>query len=134
MTSLDKNQFLILTLVEAVYVVYIMNFFKTRYSLAHPFSYFENKFLYHPIGKSDKPICNICPLGNWGSVAIAIYIILRWIIYTNTDNKNTKTNLRLFSVFTLALVVLLSFLNFNAVVYLIPYFIVEIYVIKNVLN
>ena len=134
MTSLDKNQFLILTLVEAVYVVYIMNFFKTRYSLAHPFSYFENKFLYHPIGKSDKPICNICPLGNWGSVAIAIYIILRWIIYTNTDNKNTKTNLRLFSVFTLTLVVLLSFLNFNAVVYLIPYFIVEIYVIKNVLN
>lgn len=134
MTSLDKNQFLILTLVEAVYVVYIMNFFKTRYSLAHPFSYFENKFLYHPIGKSDKPICNICPLGNWGSVAIAIYIILRWIIYTNTDNKNTKTNLRLFSMFTLTLVVLLSFLNFNAVVYLIPYFIVEIYVIKNVLN
>ena len=45
MPTLDKNQFLILTLIEAVYVVYIMNFFKTRYSLAHPFSYFENKFL-----------------------------------------------------------------------------------------
>jgi hypothetical protein len=134
MTSLDKNQFLILTIVEAVYVVYIMNFFKTRYSLAHPFSYFENKFLYHPIGKSDKPICNICPLGNWGSVAIAIYIILRWIIYTNTNSQVTKTNLRMFSLFVLTLVFLLSLLNFNAVAYLIPYFIVEIYVIKNVLK
>ena len=95
---------------------------------------FENKFLYHPIGKADKAICNICPLGNWGSVAIALYIILRWIIYSNTNSQVTKTNLRLFSIFSLTLVVLLSLLNFNAVVYLIPYFIVEMYVIKNVLN
>ena len=134
MPTIDKNQFLMLTLLEAVYVVYIMNFFKTRYSLAHPFTYFENKLLYHPIGKSDKAICTICPLGNWGSVAIAIYIILRWIIFSNSSNKTTITNLRLFSLFTLTLVLLLSFLNFNAVVYLIPYFIVEMYVIKNVLN
>ena len=134
MASIKQNEFILLTLIEAIYVVYIMNFFKTRYSLAHPFSYFENKFLYHPIGKSDTPICNICPLGNWGSVAIAIYLVIRLIIFTNTNSKVAKTNLRLFSIFVLVLVVLLSLLNFNAVVYLIPYFLVEIYVIKNVLK
>ena len=129
---ISNTNFLILTLVEAVYVVYMMNFFKTRFSLAHPFTYFENKVLYHPIGKSDKPICNICPLGNWGSVAIALFVIIRWIIWSKS-NKNIKDNLRLFSIFTLVLVFLLCLLNFNAVVYLIPYFITEIYLIKNVL-
>jgi hypothetical protein len=129
---ISNTNFFILTLVEAIYVVYMMNFFKTRFSLAHPFTYFENKVLYHPIGKSDKPICNICPLGNWGSVAIALYVIIRWIIWSKS-NKNIKDNLRLFSIFTLVLVFLLCLLNFNAVVYLIPYFITEIYLIKNVL-
>jgi hypothetical protein len=131
MTTLDNNSFLLLSLVEGIYVVYMLNFFKTRYSLAHPFTYFENKFLYHPIGKSDTPICNICPLGNYGSILLAMFLILRWILYTKVSNA--KHNLRLFSIFILSLVVLLSLLNFNAVVYLIPYFIAEIYVIKNVL-
>jgi len=125
--------FLLLSLVEAIYVVYMMNYFKTRYSLAHPLTYFENKFLYHPIGKSDKPICNICPLGNKGSVLIAIFVILRWIIFTNSSNKSQLKILKLFSIFGVSIAFLLSLLNFNAVVYLLPYFITEIYIIKNVL-
>ena len=124
---------MLLSLVEAIYVVYMMNYFKTRYSLAHPLTYFENKFLYHPIGKSDKPICNICPLGNKGSVLIAIFVILRWIIFTNSSNKSQLKILKLFSIFGVSIAFLLSLLNFNAVVYLLPYFITEIYIIKNVL-
>ena len=130
---MDKNNFLIISLVEAVYVVYMMNYFKTRYSLAHPFTYFENKFLYHPIGKSDKPICNICPLGNKGSVLIALFLILRWIIFTYSTNKSYLKGLKMFSILVVSIAFLLSLLNFNAVVYLLPYFILEIYIIKNVL-
>lgn len=130
---MDNYLFLLLSLVEAIYVVYMMNYFKTRYSLAHPLTYFENKFLYHPIGKSDKPICNICPLGNKGSVLIAIFVILRWIIFTNSSNKSQLKILKLFSIFGVSIAFLLSLLNFNAVVYLLPYFITEIYIIKNVL-
>ena len=128
---LTNTEFLLVSLVQAVYVIYMMNYFKTKYSLAHPFSYFENKFLYHPIGKSDKPICNICPLGNYGGFLIAIYVILRWVIFTNMKKKNS--GIKLFSIFALLLVFMLSLLNFNAVVYLLPYFISEVYIIKEVL-
>ena len=128
---LTNTEFLLISLVEAVYVIYMMNYFKTKYSLAHPFSYFENKFLYHPIGKSDKPICNICPLGNYGGFLIAIYVILRWVIYTNMKKK-TK-GIKLFSIFALIMVFMLSLLNFNAVVYLLPYLVLEVYIIKEVL-
>lgn len=128
---LTNTEFLLVSLVQAVYVIYMMNYFKTKYSLAHPFSYFENKFLYHPIGKSDKPICNICPLGNYGGFLIAIYVIIRWVIFTNMKKKNS--GIKLFSIFALLLVFMLSLLNFNAVVYLLPYFITEVYIIKEVL-
>lgn len=130
---MDKFNFLVISLVEAIYVVYMMNYFKTRYSLAHPFTYFENKFLYHPIGEADKPICNICPMGNKGSVLIAIFLILRWIIFSNTSNKGYLKGLKMFNMLVLSITFLLSLLNFNAVVYLLPYFILEIYIIKNIL-
>lgn len=130
---LTNTEFLLVSLVQAVYVIYMMNYFKTKYSLAHPFSYFENKFLYHPIGKSDRPICNICPLGNYGGFLIAIYVIIRWVIFTNTNAKKKNSGIKLFSIFALLLVFMLSLLNFNAVVYLLPYFISEVYIIKEVL-
>lgn len=129
---MTNNQFLVVSIIEAIYVVYMLNYFKTRYSLAHPFTYFENKFLYHPIGKAEKPICNICPMGNYGSFLIAIYVILRWIIFTQTKKKYSK-EIKLFSIFVLIVVFMLSLLNFNAVVYLLPYFVSEAYIIKEVL-
>ena len=94
---LTNTEFLLVSLVQAIYVIYMMNYFKTKYSLAHPFSYFENKFLYHPIGKSEKPICNICPLGNYGGFLIGIYVILRWVIFTNMKKK--LKGLNYFSIF-----------------------------------
>ena len=82
---------------------------------------------------SDKPICNICPLGNYGSFLIALFVIIRWVVFINLKNKSDKKGLKLFSIFGLLMVFLLSLLNFNAVVYLLPYFIVEAYIIREVL-
>ena len=130
--SEDKQLFIAISLIEAFYVIYMLNYFKTRYSLAHPFSYFENKFLYHPIGKAENPICNICPLGNYGSYLIVAFIIIRLLIFSISDNNLLLGNVRLMSKIVLSLVFLLSLLNFNAVVYLIPYFILEVYLIKKV--
>ena len=121
-------------LLEAIYVIYMLNYFKTKYSLAHPFTYFENKFLYHPIGKADKPICNICPLGNIGSFFIAFFIILRWILVNQTNLLNIKGTIKTASIFILLLVCMLSLMNFNAVVYLIPYFVYEILYINRIKN
>ena len=130
---ITNTEFLLISLVEAVYVVYMLNFFKTRYSLAHPFTYFESKFLYHPIGKSENPICNICPMGNYGAFLIALYVILRWILFTNSKKNKSNKSIKLFSIFALILVFMMSLLNFNAVLYLLPYFVLEVYIIKEVL-
>lgn len=152
---------LAISISEAIYVVYIMNFFKTKYSLAHPFTYFENKYLYHPIGVANKPICNICKIGRQGAYLIALYVLIRWaiVVSINQSNKNKSNNknksksklnsntstdiqihqlmtrkyIKMFSIFVLILVFLMSLLNFNAVVYLFPFFITEIYVIRNIL-
>ena len=130
---LTNTEFLLVSIAEAIYVIYMLNYFRTKYSLAHPFTYFENKFLYHPIGKADKPICNICPLGNIGAFSIAFYVIVRWIIVIKSKKDTKNKGVKLFSIFAFVLVFIMSLLNFNAVVYLIPYFITEIYLIRNVL-
>ena len=117
---------LVLSVIEALYVIYMLNYFKTKYSLAHPLTYFENKFLYHPIGKSDKPICNICKLGNYGAFIIAILIFLRYIYITKLHVKTLK----LFNIFCVFGIFVLCLLNMNAVVYLIPFFIMEYLLIK----
>jgi len=152
---------LAISISEAIYVVYIMNFFKTKYSLAHPFTYFENKYLYHPIGVANKPNFNICKIGRQGAYLIALYVLIRWaiVVSINQSNKNKSNNknksksklnsntstdiqihqlmtrkyIKMFSIFVLILVFLMSLLNFNAVVYLFPFFITEIYVIRNIL-
>ena len=36
---------------ECCYIIYMMNIFKTRYSIAHPLSKFNNDLFHHPIGK-----------------------------------------------------------------------------------
>lgn len=119
----------LIAVIEAVYVIYIMNFFKTRYSLAHPLTYFENKLLYHPVGTASKPICNICPLGNIGAFFIAAFILLRTFLLIKMPKQ--KESIKMASIFVLLVVAVLSLLNFNAVVYLAPYYVLEILLIKN---
>lgn len=130
---LESYKTINLSVVASIYVIYILNFFKTRYSLAHPYFYFENKLLYHPIGKSKFKISNICKLGNYGAYIIALFILVRMIIILLYKNKKDKINfiLKITSLVFLIIVFLLSLINFNALVYLIPYFIIEIYIIVN---
>ena len=118
---------IIISLVEAIYVIYMLNFFKTRYSFAHPLTYFDNRILRHPIGKSSESQSQICPFGHVGAYVIAFFIIVRLItLRYNIINVNT---LLLFNKLALMAVFILSLLNFNAVLYLIPFFIIEGYLI-----
>ena len=106
----------------------MLNFFKTRYNLAHPASYFENKLIYHPIGRSNDPISPICQLGNWGAYFIAFFILIRAFYGRKTPIFKILNKLVVFVVFVLSL------LNFNALVYLLPYFTIEYLVITNKLK
>tara|TARA_Y100000022_G_C13219271_1_gene361509 strand:+ start:721 stop:1095 length:375 start_codon:yes stop_codon:yes gene_type:complete len=115
------------SLILGVYIVYMLNYFKTKYSLSHPCTYFEDSFLYHPIGISSKPVSNICKFGHIMSWYLAAFIIIRSLfIY----KKLYLNKVKLVSILVLVCGIILSMLNFNAVVYLIPYFIFEYYLLK----
>ena len=118
------NNIKIFSIIEAFYVIFMLNYFKTRYSLAHPLSNFNNNYLKHPIGVSEKPVSNICEFGHSASWFLAAFILLR---ISFVKSKITKY----VSIFVLIIVASLSLLNFNAVLYLMPFFIYEIYLLKN---
>lgn len=104
--------------------MFMLKYFKTRYSLAHPITFFNNKLFNHPIGISDKPISQICKFGHAMSWVIGFVLILRAILY-----KFNIINKKLFVIFNKIIfftILTVSLLNMNAVVYLIPYFITEI--------
>ena len=113
---------MLLPIIHSIYIIYVLNYFKTKYSLAHPFTYFNSELLYHPIGKSDKPGSKVCKLGNILSWWLVGFIIIRGVLlYNNMFTKKIRT----LSLLLLILAVLLSMLNLNVVLYLIPHFIIE---------
>ena len=101
----------------------MLKYFKTKYSLAHPLTYFENDLFNHPIGVSEKSRSQICRFGRDGSWFLALFIILKCFAYNKKlINKDTMYGI---SRIVLLAVFILSLMNFNAVVYLIPFFIHE---------
>ena len=95
---------ILVALIHSLYVIYVLNFFKTTYSIAHPITYFSNDLLYHPIGKSDTPTSKVCKLGNLLSWYLAAFIFIRGcLIYFK---KNTLLPLKKISLIILILVIL----------------------------
>ena len=112
------------SLIQATYIIYMLNYFKTIYSIAHPITLFDNNLIYHPIGTSKTPISNICKLGNILSWYLGAFLIIRSIfLYKNIYKKQIK----IISLVGLIIGIILSMMNFNAVLYLLPHFIIEIY-------
>ena len=121
----------LLGIAQSLYIVYMLNYFKTCYSVAHPLTYFENSYLYHPIGKADKPISNVCEFGHQASWLLAGFIIIRNILISQKIGRNV---LRKFSTLVLIITLIMSMLNFNVVLYLLPHYILEYYLIKRNYN
>lgn len=120
------NIFLI-SIFEAIYIIYMLNYFKTTYNFAHPLTYFENRLLYHPIEKSNVPISPVCPLGNISAWFYAfIFIVRNCFVNTNFEKTVFKIN-----KYLIILLFIGSFLNFNVVIYLLPIFIIEYFLFKN---
>mgnify|MGYP006100803041 CR=1 FL=1 len=117
------NKLFILSIIQGVYIIFILNFFKTKYSLAHPLSNFSNDYFKHSIGINNEPISNICDFGHQVSWFLAIFVIFRSLFLT----QYTKN----ISIIILIITATFSLLNFNAVVYLIPHFCIELYLINN---
>ena len=119
----------LITLVEIVYVVYMLRCFKTRYSFAHPLVKFNDEYLKHPIGKSATAQSTICQFGHDGAIIIALLLLLRLkaLYIFNVNRKKVAS----FNTFCLIIIIILAFMNFNALIYLLPFFVCEIILIKN---
>lgn len=117
----------------------MFNLFTTKYSIAHPISYFNSNYFYHPIGILDEPQNMVCQFGKDAAILLISFIILRtiFIIYLDQYKINykylNKSILKYTSIFVVTLAFILSLMNFNVIVYLIPYFIMEYYIIKGYL-
>lgn len=120
------DNFLVVTILESLYIIYMLNYFKTRYSVAHPLTFFNNDYIKHPIGYNSRPISMVCQFGKDGGWLIAVYLVVRYLVH----QKNIKLSIY-FSKFAFLLIFILSLMNFNVVLYLVPFYITEIYLIKN---
>jgi hypothetical protein len=104
----------------------MLNWFKTTWNFAHPATNFSWDYLSHPVNKLTSPINPVCKLGNNLSWLLAGYLILRGIYLDLTPNSSYQTA-NLIHGGVLVFVLLLSLLNFNVTIYLLPIILSELY-------
>lgn len=121
-----NNMNLIFSFIHSLYIIYVLRYFKTKYSLAHPITYFSSDILHHPIGKSDVARSPVCKLGRTLSWYLALFVIMRQIILLKF--KKCEKIVKKISLAILCLTITVSFLNFNVVVLLLPHFLIEYFV------
>ena len=111
------------TIILALYIIYMLTYFKTRYNFAHPIINFDDSYFKHPIGYSKVPSTKICRFGRDTSFLLAGFLIIKYLLFhykvISKDFYYSLSRLGFISV------LILSFMNFNAVIYLIPFFIYE---------
>jgi len=117
---------LLISIIESIYVIYMLNYFKTNIALDHGFILnilknigIESDFIKHNTYKIEgAPINMVCPLGNLVSWLLAIFFILR----------NYIPALKKWNKPIIILLFIGSWMNINVLVYLLPIFICEIYI------
>ena len=120
-----------ISLIEAIYVVYMLRFFRTTKSFAIDNNFISNllsgdlsDYIKHNTNSSGNPISQICRFGKDASILIAIYLILRAIIL----KRNLKWNWNINKIIVL-IIFIISLINMNAVIYLLPFYITEYLII-----
>jgi hypothetical protein len=103
-----------ITIVEAIYVFYMLRYFTTTYNFAHPLLDFSSNYFKHPIEVIDQPRNLICEFGHDCAIFLSLIVLLRLF------------NINIINKYILFLIFILSLMNFNALIYLIPFFIYEL--------
>lgn len=126
---------LAISIVEAIYVLYMLTFFKTRYNFALNLTKFKKHWWVHPIGHSDKPRDMICKVGQLLGIVIFILLIIRGIVFTiiDKDSKNYNYYVKL-NYMILITGILTSLSNLNAFLYVLPVYIVEFIILSKLKN
>ena len=121
----------ILSIVEGLYVIYMLRYFKTTQSFAMYergmisglFTGEIKNYLKKNINCTDKPTHHICGFGRDTSLLVGIFFFLRaYYIHQHLSWNWTRNNLALLIFF------IGCFLNVNAVVYMLPILFIELYI------
>jgi hypothetical protein len=117
----------IISIVEAIYLVYMFIFFKTRIGFHHPLEGLvtgRSAFTAHPMYQTSVPVCRICKFGQYASIVGAFYLLLRILLHRikSVDRQQLcrVNRILLWTAFVIALV-----MNMNAALYLLPIVITE---------
>lgn len=106
-------------ILEAIYAIYVFNFFKTKWYIHHPLEYIITDnlgyLLKHPIESSEYD-SKICKFGN-----IVGYMTGIWIMSRLAIRQNTKININIMRTIFVGSMIL----NFNSFVYYLPIFLLE---------
>jgi hypothetical protein len=118
-----------LTIFESLYLFYMYFIFKTNYSFNN--AMFDKQFnsmgsyFVHDTGRFEN---KICLFGKF----MAIFAIILAFIRLSSNNKPSLFYITL--IFDIVCLLLASFMNLNALVYIIPIILCEIYIIYNYLK
>ena len=112
---MDKK--LLISLLEAIYVVYMFRIFKTTVSMnLIPLKFLDySSYLIHQKENSSIPVSHICKFGHDMAVVIAIFLILR----------NYMPKLMKYNKTVLGLIIFGCFMNLNALIYFLPVVVIE---------
>ena len=133
---LSRKELVLISIIESIYILYFLCFFKTKISLDK--GYLINKLskvgiysksIEHPVHKSPYPVSMICPFGHFISIPIVNYLVVRFCIPVKIRTIN------IFSIIVVSLIFIGSFMNLNAVIYLLPFvlfdLLLNIYLLKD---
>lgn len=119
-------------IIEATYIIYMWNFFKTTYSFHNIWE--TNlmsipsipQFFKHQI-KNTEYSNKICPLGNLSAYLLAMWIIITKIVTPQHLSIKSQQYINLATKIIFTITAILAFImNLNAFIYLVPVFIYEL--------
>ena len=115
---------LLISIIEAIYIIYMFRYFKTTFSFnLIPLKFLDNnEYLRHQKYYTQNPESHICPFGHDMAFLIGFYLVVR----------NFLPKLMEYNNLIIGLIFLGCFLNFNCVVYFLPIFIIEFFKIEKI--
>lgn len=117
-----------ITILLSLYLFFMFRHFKTHYCIHHPLEYYFQdrlgdffKHPFHDTGYNNK----ICPFGHQAILVLIGFLWLRW--YLEKKQVMGVSTIKTLSRVFMVIVLITSLLNLNATLYLIPYFVLELY-------
>ena len=131
-----NSTFLVVSIIEIIYIIYFFNYFKTSIEIHLPLECIItgwSEYLKHPMGTGAYE-SKICKLGNHLSYLFALYGVARYIaFYVLTLNMKSGwiKILKKINIIIIAIAVGLSLImNLNAFIYILPIVILEVFYIN----